>query len=297
MSFKKNTMDDDEDNDNNKNDDSQPFSKRQRFDNNDFKGRGRDKSHGSRGHSSHFEQSESLIKVGQVAPTFEDIMNDKSEPTSLQQFQGKYVVLFIFSSDDTSEQIAFRNAKNDFDKYDAVIIGASRDNVESHQKSIEEHQLNYTLLADTDGTIIKAYGAIDNDSVTSSTFLISPDGKVAAVWSNVVSFDKHSKEVARKLEDLVTGKTSDDESKRNRDENEENDENEEDEENEENENENENENLDENENEEQNQNEDSNEDDNDNEDEDHEDDEYVNENNDGNEDADEDNDGNEDAEE
>jgi len=292
MSFKRNNMDEDNDND------DSPFSKRQRFDNNDFRGRGRGRDSRGRGrgdrggfgggfrgrgrggfnrfdrddndneyrgrggggfrsrgggrgffgrgdrgggrgrgrgfggrndggNGGRFEQRESIIKVGQVAPSFENILNDKSESTSLQQYQGKYVALFIFFRDGTfgctEQQKAFRDAKEDFDKHNAVIIGVSRDNVQSHQRAIEEHQLNYTLLADTDGTISKDYGALDNDHVTRSTFLISPNGKVAAVWSRVFGFDKHPKEVAQKLEEIVSGKASDDVPKvRNTEENDEN---------------------------------------------------------------------------
>jgi len=188
-------------------------------------GRGR----GRGGGGDRFEERESLIKVGQVAPTFKNIMNDKSEPTSLEQYRGNYVVLFIFYKDGTygcSEvQKAFRDAKSQFDKNNAVILGVSRDDVETHQKAIAEDRLNFTLLADTDGAISKAYGAIENDRVTRCTFLISPDGKVAAVWSTIYAFDKHPTEVARKLEEIKTGKASDNESKKNTDENEENEEN------------------------------------------------------------------------
>jgi len=283
MSFKRNNMDEDNDNDS-------PFSKRQRFDNNDFRGgrgrgrdsrgrgrgdrggfgggfrgrgrggfnrfdrddrddndneyrgrggggfrsrggggrgffgrgdrgggRGRGRGFGGRndgGNGGRFEQRETFIKVGQVAPSFENILNDKSKATSLQQYQGKYVALFIFFKDGTfgctEQQKAFRDAKNDFDKHNAVIVGVSRDSVQSHQRAIEENQLNYTLLADTEGAISKAYGALDNDRVTRSTFLISPNGKIVAVWGKVFGFDKHPRDVAQKLEEIATGKASDD---------------------------------------------------------------------------------------
>jgi peroxiredoxin Q/BCP len=162
-------------------------------------------------------------------------LNDKSESTSLDQFKGQYVALFIFFKDGTygctEEQKSFRDAKDAFDKHNAIVLGVSRDNAESHQRAIEENQLNYTLLADTEGVITKAYGAIDNDRVTRSTFLISPEGKIAAVWGRVMGFDKHGQEVASKLEEIATGKSGDDikNTNDNEEDDEENDDNEDDE--------------------------------------------------------------------
>jgi len=199
-------------------------------------GRGRGFGGGFGGGGFRNDDRESFIKVGQVAPTFSNVLNDKSETVSLQQFKGKYVALFIFFKDGTygctEEQKAFRDAKNDFDKHNAVVVGVSRDDVDSHKKAIEEHQLNYTLLADTDASITKAYGAIDNDRVTRSTFLISPEGKIAAVWSRVFGFDKHAQEVVRKLEEVINGdskkNTNDSEENENADENEEENDNDDD---------------------------------------------------------------------
>jgi len=114
----------------------------------------------------------------------------------------------------TEEQKAFQKVKEELNKYNAVILGVSRDNVETHKSTIQEHKLTYALLADTDGTITKAYGAIDNERVSRSTFIISPEGKVAAAWARVFGFDKHPQEVVRKLEEIVTGKSSDDHPKK-----------------------------------------------------------------------------------
>jgi peroxiredoxin Q/BCP len=171
-------------------------------------------------------------------------LNDKSESTSLQQFRGKYVVLFIYYKDGTfgcaAEQKSFRDLKDKFDKHDAVILGVSRDDTTSHQTAVEENNLNYALLTDTDGKISEAYGALDeNNRLIRSTYIISPEGKVAASWPKVFGFERHAQEVLNKLEEIVNGGTEnkDDTKRDGENEENENEENDEDEDNEDNENE------------------------------------------------------------
>lgn len=159
--------------------------------------------------------NESIIKVNQVAPDFNNILNQNSENVSLQQFRGKYVVLFIYYRDNTfgcsTEQKAFRDLKSEFDKQNAVILGVSRDDTDSHKAAAEEGNLNFSLLADTDGRINRSYGALDDrDRVNRCTFIISPEGKVAAVWARVFGFEKHAQDVLNKLQELSNGGGSDD---------------------------------------------------------------------------------------
>jgi peroxiredoxin Q/BCP len=182
----------------------------------DNRGRGRGFGReGGGGFENH--QKECAIKVGQDAPDF-NVVNDKSESVSLKKFRGKHVVLFIYFKNGTYgsklEQETFRDLKDKFDKLNAVILGASRDDKDSHSNTAKENNLNYSLLADAKGEITKAYDAIDeNQRVFPSTFIISPEGKIAAVWPKIFGFDKHPLEVLTKLEKIITGETEDEENK------------------------------------------------------------------------------------
>jgi peroxiredoxin Q/BCP len=163
-----------------------------------------------------FKPRECSIKVGQDAPDFNNILNHKSESTSLKQFRGKYVVLFIYYKNGTYgsklEQENFRDLQEKFEKLNATILGVSRDDQASHSSTVKEINLKYPLLVDSKAEITKAYDAIDqSDRVYSSTFIITPEGKIAATWAKVSGADKHPHDVLRKLEKIVNGETSDNE--------------------------------------------------------------------------------------
>jgi len=189
----------------------------------DFRSRGRGRG-GSQGGDR--GPRESIIKINQDAPSFENVMNEKNESVSLKQYRGKYVVLFIYFKNGTfgcsAEQESFKKLKEEFDKHNAVILGVSQDDTTSHQASIEQNNLNYSLLSDSDGKLIESYGALDpySSRVTRSTFIISPAGKVSALWPQVFGFEKHAQDVLNRLEEIVTGKTENKENTKSDDDNE-----------------------------------------------------------------------------
>jgi peroxiredoxin Q/BCP len=68
-------------------------------------------------------------------------------------------------------------------KDNVEVVGVSFDNEDSHQKFIAKHNLNFTLLADTDGKIAAAYGAkmADKNMARRVSFLIDKDGTITHV--------------------------------------------------------------------------------------------------------------------
>ena len=74
-----------------------------------------------------------------------------------------------------------------------MVLGISPDSTESHRKFIAKQQLSVTLLSDPEKNILKKYGAWgikklygkESEGVIRSTFLISPDGRIADSWSKV----------------------------------------------------------------------------------------------------------------
>jgi len=151
---------------------------------------------------------------------------------SLQQYRGKYVVMFIYFRDGTfgcsTEQKCFRDAKEDFEKLNGVILGVSRDDESSHQSAVKEHELNFSLLADTDSKITESYGALDNGRVDRCTFIISPEGKVVAIWNRIAGFENHVQEVLGKLKEISSGSSDHKDDKKKRVESAQNEENDED---------------------------------------------------------------------
>ena len=91
-------------------------------------------------------------------------------------------------------------------KRDGVeLIGVSFDSAESHQKFIKDHNLNFSLLADTDGKIADAYGVRREPGKNIArrvSFLIGKDGKIAHVTDNSAA-DVHLAEMKEAIADLI----------------------------------------------------------------------------------------------
>ena len=150
------------------------------------------------------------LKVGQKAPDFA-VLNDAGEKTKLSELKGKKVVLYFYPKDDTpgctTEACAFRDGIAEIKKRGAVVLGVSADSVESHKKFKSKFDLNFPLLADTDKTIIEAYGVWKEKSmygkkymgIERTTFVIDEQGKIAHIFPKV-KVQQHYDEVIDALE-------------------------------------------------------------------------------------------------
>jgi peroxiredoxin Q/BCP len=131
--------------------------------------------------------SEKMPKVGDKAPDFEG--KDQTGKTwKLSDFVGKQpVLLYFYPKDDTpgctKEACGFRDRMEELKKEGVQVLGVSFDTAESHQKFIEKYNLNFPLLADTEGTIADAYGvrASGRNMARRVSFLIGKDAKILHV--------------------------------------------------------------------------------------------------------------------
>jgi peroxiredoxin Q/BCP len=136
------------------------------------------------------------LKVGDKAPAF-SMKTDNGGKVSLSQFKGQNVVLYFYPKDDTSgcttEACGFRDSLPKFGKIDAVVVGVSRDSVESHDKFKKKHKLNFTLAADETGKVTEEYGVWVEKSmygrkymgIERATFLIDGKGVIRGIWRKV----------------------------------------------------------------------------------------------------------------
>ena len=136
------------------------------------------------------------IAEGTPAPDF-TLPTDAGDALTLSSLRGQWVVLFAYPKDDTSgctvEACEFRDALPQFDASKAVILGISPDSVKSHVKFKAKFELPYTLLADEEKTVLKAYDVWKEKSmygkkymgVERTTFLIDPAGQIAKVFTKV----------------------------------------------------------------------------------------------------------------
>ena len=150
--------------------------------------------------------------TGSVAPAF-TLQDQNGEERSLESHKGKWVLMYFYPKDDTpgctKEACAIRDEFPQFDASKAVVLGISPDSVKSHKKFEEKYQLPFTLLADEKKEVANLYGVWgrkkfmgrEYDGVFRSSFLISPDGKIAKVYENVKP-EKHAAEVLADLAEL-----------------------------------------------------------------------------------------------
>ena len=139
-------------------------------------------------------------KVGDTAPLIQGQDQD-GKTWKLADVVGKKVVLLYFYPKDdtpgcTKEACGFRDRMADLKKDKVEVIGVSFDSTASHQKFIAKYNLNFPLLADTDGKIADAYGVrmTDRDMARRVSLLIGLDGKIAHVTDSPSS-DTHLSEM------------------------------------------------------------------------------------------------------
>jgi thioredoxin-dependent peroxiredoxin len=150
--------------------------------------------------------------AGNAAPGF-TLPSQEGAQVSLDQFKGKWVVLYFYPKDFTSGcTIEAHNFQRDLDKYtqkNAVIVGVSVDNVDSHKGFCTKEGLNFKLLADPDHAVVEKYGSVMQYNgmtlAARNTFLIDPTGVIRKVYLKV-SPQGHSDEVLTDLQQLQSTK-------------------------------------------------------------------------------------------
>lgn len=128
----------------------------------------------------------------------------------LSDFKGQKVVLYFYPKNNTpgctSESKAFRDRFKEFQKNNTVILGVSRDSLQSHLKFKEKLNLPFELISDSEETLCNAFevlgkktlfGKIFNGLIR-STFLIDEKGKVIQEWRKV-KVSGHVDEVLKKV--------------------------------------------------------------------------------------------------
>ena len=147
------------------------------------------------------------------APDF-SLPDESGKLQSLNDFHGKWLVLYFYPKDDTPgctvEACSLRDARDDIAELGAQIVGVSKDQADAHEKFKAKHSLNFALLSDVDGTVIDAYGAwgkkmFGKEGILRKTFIINPDGQVVKVYGRVTPLG-HGDQVIADLKVLRSSK-------------------------------------------------------------------------------------------
>jgi len=146
-----------------------------------------------------------MLEIGNAAPAF-CIQNQDEVEICLRDLKGKWIVLYFYPRDNTpgctTQACDFTEALPQFEDLDAVILGVSPDTPKKHQNFIEKQNLEITLLADTEKTTCEAYGVWqlkkfmgrESMGVVRTTFIINPEGNIAAIWDKVSVRKKKKKD-------------------------------------------------------------------------------------------------------
>jgi len=129
----------------------------------------------------------------------------------LSDYEGKRVILYFYPKDDTSgctqEACSLRDNFREIVKLGAVILGVSKDSIESHKKFADKYKLNFPILSDTGGEVIKKYGANGALGTLRKTFLIDKEGEIRKIYENV-NPTVHAKEIVDYLVGWAEGEAT-----------------------------------------------------------------------------------------
>lgn len=136
-----------------------------------------------------------MLEIGTKAPAF-SLQDQNGEVHSLSDYKGQKVILYFYPKDMTggctSQACNFRDRYPQFQEKGAVVLGVSKDTVESHKRFVEKHGLPFPLLADTELKVITAYDVLKpgtdgkpTKSLIRSTYLIDENGIIAKAFGGV----------------------------------------------------------------------------------------------------------------
>lgn len=137
-----------------------------------------------------------MLNIGELAPDFE-LPDQNGEMHRLSDYRGQRVILYFYPKDNTSgctkQACSFGELYPQFREKGAVILGVSKDSVASHKKFEQNHGLPFTLLSDTEKTVIMAYDCWKEKKnygkvsmgVVRTTYLIDENGVIVKAMDKV----------------------------------------------------------------------------------------------------------------
>ena len=101
-----------------------------------------------------------MLDIGTVAPDF-TLPDQNGDMHSLSDYKGQKVILYFYPKDNTSgctkQACGFSERMPQIRSKGAVVLGVSKDSVNSHKSFETKQNLNFTILSDTDRKVIEAY--------------------------------------------------------------------------------------------------------------------------------------------
>ena len=141
-----------------------------------------------------------MLEIGTKAPDF-TLPDQNGDMHSLADYRGSKVILYFYPKDNTAgctkQACGFGDLYPQFREKGAVVLGVSKDSVQSHKKFEEKYGLPFTLLSDTERTVIEAYDVWKEKKnygkvsmgVVRTTYLIDEEGTIVKAFDKVKAAD------------------------------------------------------------------------------------------------------------
>jgi peroxiredoxin Q/BCP len=136
------------------------------------------------------------LKIGDKAPAFE-VFTQNGDIITLDSLQGRRTILYFYPKDNTSgctlEAKSMRDGKAALAEAGYDIYGVSPDSQRSHQNFCAKHELNFTLLSDTEKKMAEAFGVWVEKKmygrtymgIQRTTFIINEQGVIEQIFDKV----------------------------------------------------------------------------------------------------------------
>lgn len=151
--------------------------------------------------------AEGQIKVGDKVPVF-SLQDQNGKTFDINTVLGKQpLVIYFYPKDETSvctkEACSFRDSYQDFQRYGAMVIGISADNVASHRSFATHHNLPFTLLSDTKNEVRKLFGVPKTFVIPGRvTYIVDKSGTVVHTFNSLRDGEKHVTEALAALQKM-----------------------------------------------------------------------------------------------
>ena len=141
-----------------------------------------------------------MLAVGTKAPDF-TLPDQNGDMHSLSDYRGKKVILYFYPKDNTSgctkQACGFAERYPQITEKGAIVLGISKDSVQSHKNFEEKYKLPFTLLSDPDHQVIELYDVWKEKKlygktymgIVRSTYLIDEKGDIVKALDKVKPAD------------------------------------------------------------------------------------------------------------
>jgi len=157
-----------------------------------------------------------MLMIGSRIPDLEveALMPDgRFEKLDTNDLCGRWTVLFFYPLDFTfvfpTEIRAYDNFAPQFEKANALLLGASVDSVHTHRAWVRDGlgEVSFPLIGDVNRKLAQAFDVLlEEEGVAArATFIIDPEGRVASASVNALNVGRSANETLRLIQAFQAG--------------------------------------------------------------------------------------------